>query len=91
MPELVVPGSWHNVTAGRVRSRLPAATLADLLAAFVRDHPASGYRLYAPGGALLRYHIFFVDGEQVRHDAALEDVALEPGSTVEIVPPLSGG
>jgi molybdopterin converting factor small subunit len=91
MPNLLVPGSWHNVTSGKVRSELPGATLGELLESFVAAHPDAGYRLYAPGGRLLRYHIFFVDGEQVYRTTPPEDVALEPGSTVEIVPPLSGG
>jgi len=91
MPQLVVPGSWHNVTSGRVRSDLPAGNLCELLEAFVEEHPEAGYRLYSPGGELLRYHIFFVDGEQVYRTTPPEEVRLEAGSTVEIVPPLSGG
>lgn len=90
-PQLVVPGSWHNVTSGKVRSELAAGNLHELLKAFVDAHPNAGYRLYAPSGELLRYHIFFVDGEQVCRTTPLADVALEPGSTVEIIPPLSGG
>ena len=91
MPHLLVPGSWHNVTSGRVRSELAAENLRELLEAFVRAHPDAGYRLYSPDGQLLRYHIFFVDGEQVYRTTPPDDVPLAPGSTVEIVPPLSGG
>src|SRR3954447_13592842 len=91
MPQLTVPGSWHNVTSGHVRSDLPAATLHDLLEAFVRSHPDAGYRLYSPAGELLRYHIFFVDGEQVQSTMPPEDVPLGPNSHVRIIPPLAGG
>jgi hypothetical protein len=91
MAHLVVPGSWHNVTSGRVRSDLAAGNLRELIEAFVRAHPEAGYRLYSPGGELLRYHVFFVDGEQVHRSTPPDQVPLEPGSTVEIVPPLSGG
>jgi hypothetical protein len=91
MPQLVVPGSWHNVTSGKVRSELPAATLRELLEAFVRSHPEAGYRLYSPAGDLLRYHIFFVDGDQVDRTTPPDEVALAPGSRVEIVAPLAGG
>jgi hypothetical protein len=91
MPHIVVPGSWHNVTRGRVRSELPAGNLAELLRAFVAEHPEAGYRLYSPTGELLRYHVFFVDGEQIGRDAATDTVPLDPESTVEVVPPLSGG
>ena len=91
MPHLTVPGSWHNVTAGHVRSHLPAATLGELLEAFVRSHPEAGYRLYSPAGDLLRYHILFVDGEQVDRATRPEEVALAPSSRVEIIAPLAGG
>lgn len=91
MPQLTVPGSWHNVTSGHVRSELPAATLRELLEAFVRTHPEAGYRLYSPTGDLLRYHLFFVDGEQVERTAPPEEVVLAPSSQVQIIPPLAGG
>ena len=91
MPQLIVPGSWHNVTSGKVRSEVPAGNLHELLESFVRSHPEAGYRLYSPAGDLLRYHIFFVDGEQVDRRMAPGDVALAPGSRVEIVAPLAGG
>jgi molybdopterin converting factor small subunit len=91
MPLLVVPGSWHNVTSGEVRSELAATTLGELLEAFVRSHPAAGYRLYSPAGELLRYHLIFVDSEQVDRTTPPEDVALAPGSRVDIIAPLSGG
>lgn len=91
MPQLIVPGSWHNVTSGMVHSELPATTLGELLEAFVRSHPEAGYRLYSAAGDLLRYHIFFVDGEQVDRTTPPDDVALMPGSRVEIIAPLAGG
>ncbi|MFD0534541.1 hypothetical protein ACFQY7_12985 [Actinomadura luteofluorescens] len=51
MPHLIVPGSWHNVTSGKVRSELPAANLRELLDTFVRSHPEAGYRLYSPAAS----------------------------------------
>jgi hypothetical protein len=91
MPHLVVPGSWHNVTSGRLQSDLAAGNLRELMEAFVRAHPEARYRLFAPGGELLRYHNFFVDGEPVYRTTPPDQVPLQPGSTVEIVPPLAGG
>ncbi|WP_329091189.1 MoaD/ThiS family protein [Actinomadura citrea] len=91
MPHLIVPGSWHNVTSGKVRSELPAANLRELLETFVSSHPEAGYRLYSPVGDLLPYHLFLVDGEQVPRATPPGDVALAPGSRVEIIPPLAGG
>ncbi|HTY35340.1 MoaD/ThiS family protein [Mycobacterium sp.] len=91
MPQLVVPGSWHKVTSGNVRSELPAATLGELLAAFVRSYPEAAYRLYSPAGDLLRYHLFFVDGEKVNRATPPDHVPLEPSSRVEIIAPLAGG
>lgn len=91
MPQLVVPGSWHNVTSGQVRSDLPAATLLELLEAFVESHPEAAYRLYSPSGDLLRYHLLFVDGEQVERTTPPDRVALGPASHVEIIAPLAGG
>ena len=91
MAQVVVPGSWHNVIGGRARFDLPAGDLGELLRALVDAHPEAGYRLYSPAGELMRYHIFFVDGEQVCRRTAVGDVKLGPASVVEIVPPLAGG
>jgi hypothetical protein len=79
------------VTGGRARFELAADNLGDLLRAFATAHPQAGYRLYSPGGQLLRYHLFIVDGEQVLRATPPGEVPLTPESTVEIVPPLSGG
>jgi hypothetical protein len=91
MPQLIVPGSWHNATSGKVRIELPGANLRELLEAFVDSHPKAGYRLYSPAGGLLDYHIFVVDGLQVPRMKPPDDVDLDQGSRVEIIPPLVGG
>ena len=91
MPHIVVPGSWHNVTRGCVHSKLAAADLGELLRAFADAYPEAAYRLYSPTGAVLRYHVFFVDGQQVPRATPISEVRLAPGSTVRVVPPLAGG
>lgn len=91
MPQLIVPGSWHNATSGKARLELPATNLRELLEAFVHSHPEASYRLYSPAGGLLAYHIFLVDGEQVPRMTPPIDVGLAPTSRVEIIPPLAGG
>ena len=91
MPQLIVPGSWHNATSGKARIELPGANLRELLGAFVDSHPKAGYRLYSPAGSLLDYHIFVVDGVQVARMTPLDDVNLDQDSRVEIIPPLVGG
>ncbi|MFC6090017.1 MoaD/ThiS family protein [Saccharothrix lopnurensis] len=91
MPQLIVPGSWRNATSGQARLELQAANLRELLEAFVHSHPTAGYRLFSPTGGLLDYHIFVVDGEQVPRMTPPEEVGLEHGSRVEIIPPLVGG
>jgi ThiS family len=91
MAHVVVPSSWHNVTDGQTRFDLPAATLDGLLRGFARAFPEAAYRLYSPTGELLRYHLFFVDGESVYRTVPADEVRLRPESRVEIIPPLSGG
>jgi hypothetical protein len=91
MPQLIVPGSWHDATSGTARLNLEATTLRELLEQFVHSHPKAGYRLYDPAGALLDYHIFVVDGEQVPRLTPPDDVGLTATSRVEIIPPLVGG
>jgi molybdopterin converting factor small subunit len=91
MPQVLVPGSWHNVTDGQARTDLEAENLGELLRAFVSVYPEAGYRLYTPDGELLRYHVFVIDGEQVTRTAPPDQLRLSPGSIVEIIPPLSGG
>ncbi|WP_328609966.1 MoaD/ThiS family protein [Amycolatopsis sp. NBC_00345] len=91
MPQLIVPGSWHNATSGKARLELPATTLRELLDAFVHSHPDAGYRLYDSAGKLLNYHMFVLDDEQVPRMTAAEDVGLTSTSRVEVIPPLVGG
>lgn len=91
MPHVLVPGSWRNVSNGRARFDLAADTLDELLRAFVNVCPDAGYRLYSPAGELLRYHLFFVDGEQIERATPADEVQLEPESVIKIIPPLSGG
>ncbi len=91
MPHLVVPGSWHNVTRGRTRFELEGGNLDELIGALVEACPEAGYRLHSSRGELLRYHMFFVDGEQVFRTTPADEVELGPESIVEIIPALAGG
>ncbi|MGW5668701.1 MoaD/ThiS family protein [Micromonospora sp. NPDC003776] len=91
MPQLIVPGSWHDATSGKARLELQATNLRELLDKFVQSHPKASYRLHGPAGGLLDYHIFVVDGEQVPHMTPHDTVGLTATSRVEIIPPLAGG
>jgi molybdopterin converting factor small subunit len=91
MPEIVVPGSWHNVTGGQSRLTLSGRNLAEVVDSFVQAYPDAAYRLRSSKRELLTHHMFFVDGEQILRSTSPDDVELAPASVVEIIPPLAGG
>jgi molybdopterin converting factor small subunit len=90
--ELLLPGALADVAGGQRRLLVapPPESVAALLDAVARTHPALERRVRDETGALRRYVNVYVDGEDVR---ALDGIAtaLRPGSQVHVLPSVAGG
>ncbi len=71
--------------AGVAEEDLPAATLAEALAAVRVRHAVS-----PEFAAVLSRSSFLIDGQQLRGKAA-EGVSLWDGAVIEVLPPFAGG
>ncbi len=70
--------------AGEVR--VTGATVADVLRALEREHPALGGWILDERGRVRRHINVFVDGEPEREEAGVADDAC-----VDVLPAISGG
>ena len=86
MARLRLRGALKQRAGGEGEHELDGATVADLVRALERAHPAlQGWVLDERG--LIREHInVFVNGELGR-----EETAVAPGDRVEVIPAISGG
>jgi molybdopterin converting factor small subunit len=84
---LVLPRSLAALFPGAPRRlEAPGATVADVIAAADGTIPGLRNRIVEPGPAIRRHLNVYVDGEQ----ADLR-TAVAPGSTVHVIPAVSGG
>ncbi len=87
MAQVVLPGNLVTLfpTASR-RMEVDAATVRELIAGLDARLPGIADRLLAAGPALREHIRVFVDGEM-----ASLDTAVAAGSTVVVIPAVSGG
>jgi sulfur-carrier protein len=92
MLTVALPGALQPYAAGRAEVEVDAAggTVADALADLARRHPGVVDRVLDERGAVRPHVNLFVDGESVRWLEGL-DTPLGEGSTLAIVPAVSGG
>jgi molybdopterin converting factor small subunit len=85
-----LPGQLRPHAGGQSRLSVEADSVAALLDALAREHPALKDRLLDSNGAIRQYVRVFVNEEDVRF---LDEGAtpLRPGDTVSIVPAIAGG
>ena len=87
-----LPAALQAFAAGRtvVLPGGPYATVADALAALAARHPGVVDRMMDERGALRPHVNVFVDAENIRFAHGLR-TPLAPGSTIVVVPAVSGG
>jgi molybdopterin synthase sulfur carrier subunit len=91
--DVVLPGALAEAANGErhLTIDLPgAATVADLLDALDRLHPALHRRLRDETGALRRFVNIYLDGEDIRRTDGLA-TTVRTNSTVQILPSVAGG
>jgi len=88
--QVVLPRALREYSHGKVTVNLNAATLADVVAQLNARFPGLGYRLLDDQGRMRRYVLVFVNDESVAH-LAPEDVRLQDGDVVHILPSVAGG
>jgi molybdopterin converting factor small subunit len=87
-----LPSMLQPYAAGRAEIRLgaPCRTVGDALAAVATLHGGVTDRVMDERGVVRQHVNVFVDGENIRFTAGLE-TPVDPGSTIVIVPAVSGG
>jgi sulfur-carrier protein len=89
---VALPGALRPYAGGRAEVALEerCATLRDALTALAARHGGVVDRVLDERGEIRRHVNVFVDGEDVRFAEGLE-TAVREGSTVTVVPAVSGG
>jgi len=86
MALVVVRGPLKKLADGRSDHELDGATVAELLRALERAHPAVGGWILDERGLIRRHINVFVNGERGR-----EESAVGPDDRIEVLPAISGG
>ena len=87
MAQVVLPGNLVALFPGAPRRlEVEAATVRELIAGLDARVPGMADRLLAAGPSIREHINVFVDG-----DIASLDTAVAPGSTVHVIPAVSGG
>jgi sulfur-carrier protein len=79
-------GPLKERAAGRAKHELPGSTVAEVLDALEREHPALAGWILDERGRVRRHINVYVKGEQARLDTAVG-----AGDTVDVLPAISGG
>ena len=81
-----VSGALKRLAGDRADHRLNGATVAELLRALEREHPAVGGWILDERGLIRRHINVFVNGER-----GGEETSVAVGDRVEILPAITGG
>ena len=86
MPTVRLRGPLKRLAGDRPEHAIEGATVAELLRALEREHPAAGGWILDERGVLRRHINVFVNGELVE-----QETRVGSGDRVEILPAISGG
>jgi len=93
MSHVELPGALRQFTAGQHSVELThadQAPLAEVLDALAGQCPSLDFRIRDEQGQLRRFVNVYLDGEDVRHLAALE-TPVPAGAEIRILPSVAGG
>lgn len=79
-------GPLKKLAGGCAEHQLPGATVAELLVALERAHPAVGGWILDERGLVRRHINVYVNGERCR-----EGTVVDPEDRIEVLPAISGG
>jgi len=79
-------GPLKRLAGDRAEHAIEGATIAELLRALERDHPATGGWILDERGRIRRHINVFVNGER-----GGEDTPVRPEDDVNVLPAISGG
>jgi molybdopterin synthase sulfur carrier subunit len=86
MPVVRLRGPLKRLAGDRAEHDMEGGSVAELLAALEREHPAARGWILDERGVLRRHINVWVNGELVRPDAPVA-----AGDTVDVLPAISGG
>ena len=91
MPTSVsIPGLLRDCTGGRATVEVEGATIAEAIAALLRQHPLLRVHLFDEQSQLRKHVLVFYNDESTKRLPSLH-VALRPGDTLTIIQAVSGG
>ena len=90
MATILIPTPLRQFASGLDTVEVSAATVGEALSRLVAEHPQIKRNLYTDQGRLRSFVNVYVDDEDIRY-LDREDTALEPESTISIVPSIAGG
>ena len=90
MATILIPTPLRQFASGLDTVEVSAATVGEALSRLVAEHPQIKRNLYTDQGRLRSFVNVYVDDEDIRY-LDREDTALEPASTISIVPSIAGG
>jgi sulfur-carrier protein len=79
-------GPLKRLAGDRAEHAIEGATIAELLRALERDHPATGGWILDERGRIRRHINVFVNGER-----SGEETPVRTGDNVDVLPAISGG
>jgi molybdopterin synthase sulfur carrier subunit len=90
MATLFIPTPLRQLTGGKSRVSVEAATIAELIDRMEASYPGFKERLLDQDGEIKRYINVFVDGQEIRR---LQNAAtsIDEASEVTIIPAMAGG
>jgi molybdopterin converting factor small subunit len=86
MPLVRLRGQLRHLAGDRSEHTIEGASVAELLSALERAHPATGGWILDERGVVRRHINVFVNGELRGQDAPVE-----AGDEVDVLPAISGG
>jgi adenylyltransferase/sulfurtransferase len=85
-----IPGLLRDCTGGRATVEVEGATIAEAIAALLRDHPLLRVHLFDEQSQLRKHVLIFHNDESTRRLPSL-DVPLQAGDQLTIIQAVSGG
>lgn len=90
MSTVRIPVVLRQQVGGAREVAATGATVGEVLASLVEQHPGLGEQLFAPDGGLHRFVNVYVNGRDIRYEGELA-APVAPQDTVILLPAMAGG
>lgn len=87
---ITIPTALRQYAGGQSNVKLESATVGEVLATLVEQHPQLGKQLYNDQGQLRSFVNVYVGDDDIRYLQGVE-TQVPDGETVSIIPAIAGG